>query len=81
METKNSPYYLGNTECVPTMLSIKTTDKVINIELPWDVSTPDLVEAFYTAAVGATFIETDILQCMKEFVENREKVLKQKEEV
>lgn len=74
MEAKESPYYMGNKECVPTTLSIKTFDKVVNIELPWDVSTPDLVHAFYTAAVGVTFIETDVLKCMKEFVESRENI-------
>jgi len=71
METKESPYYLGNRDCVPTMVSLKTSDTQVNIELPWDVSIEDLINAFYSACIGITYQPQTVLRCMKEFAEER----------
>jgi hypothetical protein len=69
METKDSPYYLGNRDCVPTLLSIKTADTQVNIELPWDVSIEDLINAFYSACIGITYQPKTVLQNMKDFAD------------
>ena len=68
MEAKDSPYYLGNKECLPTELTIKTTEHVVKQELPWDVSIEDLCQAFYGACVSITFHPDTVLQGMKNFL-------------
>ena len=67
MESKNSKYYLGNLNELPTKLSFKTTNSVINIELPWDVSIQDLCQAFYTGCIGMTFTPESVANAMIEF--------------
>ena len=46
MEAKDSPYYMGNHECLPTEFTIKTTEHVVKQELPWDANMEDLCQAF-----------------------------------
>ncbi len=66
MTNENSPYYLGNNECKPTTLTVKTTDRVIKQELPWDVNAKDLIHAMVTAMVGMTFSEDMVWRVMYE---------------
>lgn len=68
MEAKNSPYYLGNHECLPTELTIKTTEHVVKQELPWDANMEDLCQAFYGALVSITFSPDVVLDGMKNFL-------------
>lgn len=70
MEPKNSEYYLGNCDCPPTILQIKTGNTVITQELPWDASMEDMVHAFYTACVGITFLPETILEGMRDYAES-----------
>ena len=67
MEPKNSEYYKGNHEVLPTTLSIKTDSKNIDIELPWDVSLDDLVHAFYGACVAVGFNADSVAAVMYDF--------------
>lgn len=66
MEPKNSEYYKGNHEVLPTILSIKTDSRNIDIELPWDVSLNDLVHAFYGACVSVGFNADSVAAVMYE---------------
>lgn len=70
MEPKNSPYYLGNNDVLPTILSLKHHSSVVNIELPWDANMTDLLDAFVGACVSVTFHQDGIIQAMKEYVES-----------
>ena len=45
MEAKDSPYYMGNHECLPTEFTIKTTEHVVKQELPWDANMEELCQA------------------------------------
>lgn len=67
MEPKNSEYYKGNHEVLPTTLSIKTDSKNIEIELPWDVNLDDLVHAFYGACVAVGFNADGVAGAMYAF--------------
>lgn len=71
MEPKESPYYMGNHECLPTEFTIKTTEHVIKQELPWDVNMEDLCQAFYGACVAITFNPDTVLNAMKNFLIDR----------
>ena len=66
------PYYLGNDTMLPTKLIVKTTDKTIEQDLHWDVSTDEMLDAFYTAMIGVGFHPATIIGSMKEFVEIHE---------
>ena len=71
METKESPYYYGNQNCPPTILEFKSHHAPIShIEMPWDASVEDVLQALYGAMVTATFEPASILNGMKKFVEN-----------
>lgn len=69
MERKGSEYYLGNHDSLPTVLTLKTDNSVINIELPWDATMEQLCQAFYTACIGITFHPDTVVRGMQEFVE------------
>lgn len=71
MESKDSPYYLGNRDTLPTILSLKHNSSVITVELPWDVSIDELLNAFVGACVGVTFNEESVLKVMKEYAQDR----------
>lgn len=75
MEAKESPYFLGNRECLPTQLVLKTTNQIVTQELPWDVSIDDLVNAFYTACIGITFQPATVLRAMSQFAAESLEVL------
>ena len=70
MEPKNSPYYYGNSDCLPTILEFKSHDAPIShIEMPWDANVEDVLQALYGAMITATFNPVSILRGMKEFAE------------
>lgn len=71
MEAKDSPYYMGNHECLPTEFTIKTTEHVVKQELPWDANMEDLCQAFYGACVAITFNPETVLDGMKDFLINK----------
>jgi hypothetical protein len=70
MEPKNSPYYLGNYDTLPTVLSLKHHSSVVNIELPWDANMTDLLDAFVGACVSVTFHQDGVIQAMKDYAED-----------
>jgi hypothetical protein len=65
----NDPYYLGNDTMLPTKLIVKTTDKTIEQDLHWDVSTDEMLNAFYTAMIGIGFHPDAVIDGMEEFVQ------------
>lgn len=73
MEAKESPYYLGNRDYPPTVLTLKMNGKVINTELPWDASLEDLIDAFYGSLVTVTFQPESVMQAMYEYSKEHQK--------
>lgn len=74
MEPKDSEYYMGNRDELPTILQVKTGHGVITQELSWDAGADELCQAFYTALVGMTFVPEGILQAMEDFVNERKPI-------
>lgn len=60
---KNDRYYLGNQDCPPTLLAIEGENEDLRLELPWDVSGDDLIEAFYSLLTHI-FSESEVLALM-----------------
>jgi len=63
----DSPYYLGNQDCPPTVVTVQTGNATIRQELPWDVGSDDLIQAFYTAMIGMTFTPKGAVEAMYEW--------------
>lgn len=74
MEPKDSEYYMGNREQLPTILSLKNSNGVITFELPWDAGADEILNAVYSGMVGLTFSPDGILEAMQNFVDNRKKI-------
>lgn len=70
MENKNSEYYLGNHDTLPVILSLKTDNQVINIELPWDAGMEELCQAFYTACIGISWDPDNVIKGMRRFTDD-----------
>ena len=49
METKESPYYMGNRELPPIVLETEYDGKKITHELPWDMGEEHVMLAFYSS--------------------------------
>lgn len=49
METKESPYYMGNRELPPIVLETEYSGKVITHELPWDAGEEHIMPALYSS--------------------------------
>lgn len=73
MESKNSEYYMGNREQLPTIVTFKSHNNVITYELPWDADANDILNAVYSGMVGLTFNPDDVLQAMQNFVDDHKK--------
>ena len=56
----------------PTIFSLEHGGNKITFELPWDAGMPELIDAFYTMCIGATFHPSTIINGMKEFIESKE---------
>ena len=81
MKNYDDPYYYGNFDCPPTILEFKSHDAPIShIEMPWDASVEDVLQALYGAMVAATFQPMSVLEGMKEFAESNLGVLENKQE-
>ena len=74
MEPKDSEYYMGNQNELPTILTLKNSNGVITYELPWDVGADDIINAVYSAMIGMTFSPDGILQAMQDFVNDHKKI-------
>ena len=74
MEPKNSEYYMGNRDELPTILTLKNSNGVITYELPWDAGADEILNAVYSGMVGLTFDPDGILEAMQDFVNNHKKI-------
>lgn len=74
MEPKDSAYYMGNFEQLPTIFQIKTNETIITQELPWDRGADELCQAFYTALIGIGFCSDGILHAMEDFVNDHKPI-------
>lgn len=70
MESKDSEYYMGNSEVLPIILQLKTQYGVMTYELPWDADADCVINAMYSAMIGMTFQPVGVLEAMKQFVED-----------
>ena len=67
MEPKDSEYYLGNRDCLPTILTLKMHGRIVTYELPWDAGADEIIEALYGAMIGQTFSPEGAVRAMYEF--------------
>lgn len=74
MESKDSEYYMGNREELPTILTLKNGNSVITYELPWDTGADEILNAVYSGMVGLTFNPDDVLQAMQDFVNDHKRI-------
>ena len=74
MESKNSEYYMGNQNTLPTIITFKSHTNVITYELPWDVGAYEVLNAVYSGMIGLTFNSDGILQAMQDFVDDHKKI-------
>lgn len=74
MELKNSEYYMGNNEQLPTIVTFKNHTNVITYELPWDAGAIEILNAVYSGMVCLTFSPDGILQAMQDFVNDHKKI-------
>jgi len=74
MEPKDSEYYMGNRDTLPTILTLKNSNGIITYELPWDVSADEILNAVYSGMVGLTFSPDGILEAMQNFVVDHKKI-------
>ena len=53
-----------------TLIVIKMGDRTVSVEIEGtDLSTTEMIEAFYGAMVAQTFLPETVLDCMRSFVE------------
>lgn len=62
---------MSNTENNKTIISLEHAGYKHTSELPWDANLDDLLNAFFGLCVSATFYPNNILECMKEFAEEK----------
>lgn len=74
MEPKNSEYYMGNCNTLPTIITFKNRTNVITYELPWDAGADMILNAVYSGMIGLTFSSDGILQAMQDFVNEHKKI-------
>lgn len=74
----NDGYDLGNRDCMPVQISVKTSDQNITIDLPWDADAEQYVHAFYTAMIGVTFNPKTAIEAFYNF--GKERIEREKEE-
>ena len=74
MEPKDSEYYMGNRDTLPTILTFKSHNNVITFELPWDAGADEILNAVYSGMVGLTFNPDGILEAMQDFINDHKKI-------
>lgn len=63
-----------------TILTLSQSGIKMSVELPWDASIEDLIQAFYSTLIGITFNPQTIVKGFKEFLEeNGYVVIEEKE--
>ena len=74
MEPKDSEYYMGNHDTLPTIITFKSHTNVITYELPWDTGADEILNAVYSGMIGLTFDPDGILKVMQDFVNDHKKI-------
>ena len=74
MEPKDSEYYMGNRDTLPTIITFKNHTNVITYELPWDAGADEILNAVYSGMIGLTFNPDGILETMQDFVNDHKKI-------
>lgn len=64
---ENDPYELGNQDCPPIQLSVKSSKRSLTIHIPWDSSIDDYVDAFYIMLINEAFHPETIHKAFYEF--------------
>lgn len=58
---------MGGSVQEPFVISVSKNGKTITQELLWDATTYELIQAFYTAAIGVSFVPEDVAETMVRF--------------
>lgn len=66
METKESPYYMGNRELPPIILETEYGGKMITCELPWDAGEEHIMPALYSS-LSVHFGNTPTLKMFEDY--------------
>ena len=65
----NNDYDLGNRDCAPVQISVRSSNQSTTIEIPWDASAEQYVHAFYAAMIAETFIPETIVRAFRDFAD------------
>ena len=65
----NNDYDLGNRDCAPVQISVRSSNQSTTIEIPWDASAEQYIHAFYAAMIAETFLPKTIARAFKDFAE------------
>lgn len=65
----NNDYDLGNHDCAPVQISVRSSNQSTTIEIPWDASAEQYVHAFYAAMIAETFIPETVVRAFRDFVD------------
>ena len=65
----NDNYDLGNRDCMPIQITVRSSNQSTTIEIPWDASAEQYIQAFYAAMIAETFPPDTIVQAFKNFAE------------
>lgn len=66
MEPKESPYYMGNRDYLPTIIEFEYNNKIITQELPWDVNEEELMLSIY-GGLSVYFGNINVLKTFEDF--------------
>ena len=65
----NNDYDLGNRDCAPVQISVRSSNQSTTIEIPWDASAEQYIHAFYAAMIAETFCPETVARAFKNFAD------------
>ena len=65
----NDNYDLGNRDCMPVQITVRSSNQSTTIEIPWDATAEQYIRAFYTAMIAETFCPETVARAFKDFAE------------
>lgn len=65
----NNDYDLGNRDCAPVQITIRSSNQSTTIDVPWDASAEQYIHAFYAAMIAETFHPETVVQAFRDFVD------------
>lgn len=65
----NNDYDLGNRDCAPVQISVRSSNQSTTIEIPWDASAEQYIHAFYAAMIAETFHPESVVRAFRDFAD------------